>query len=340
MRRVPAERGGFVLVFVVLMLFAISVAAATGYLIVSSEFSMARNASDGAEALAVARAGLERFVAEQLGVVGDSVSYALGDGVALITTRKLYAEDATTDMYYIRSEGTVTDIRTPATPARRVVGSYALHHRSPLRHFGAIVTSASTVIAQSGGYVSGHDNRAFECSAGAGTSITGAISEFQILMDSLSTIEGSPGGEVWSGGYTQVLDSIGLRWDVLSDPDFPVDFDGVWPNFAMLPSDSFPVVRMTGWVSAAPVGRGVLIIDGMFDADAAFHWDGIVLAKDIDDIIEGQVHGLVVGGLEANNFYPTVYWRGQALYHSCFAADANESLSYLELIDNTVFETY
>ena len=40
--RLPRERGGFVLALVVMMLFAISVAAATGYLVVNSEFAMAR----------------------------------------------------------------------------------------------------------------------------------------------------------------------------------------------------------------------------------------------------------------------------------------------------------
>jgi glycine cleavage system regulatory protein len=71
------ERGGFVLVFVVMMLFAISVAGAAGYIVVNTEFAMARSSDEGAEALAVARAGLHRFVAEQLGVVGNGVTMQL-----------------------------------------------------------------------------------------------------------------------------------------------------------------------------------------------------------------------------------------------------------------------
>ena len=77
-----------------------------------------------------------------------------------------------------------------------------------------------------------------------------------------------------------MLDSIGLRWDVLSDPNFPVEFENTLPNFASLPADSFPIIRYTGWVMANFTGRGVLIIDGMFDPSSSFDWDGIVLAAD------------------------------------------------------------
>ena len=49
------ERGGFVLALVVLMLFAISVAGAAGYLVANTEFRMAKYSGQGAEALTVPR---------------------------------------------------------------------------------------------------------------------------------------------------------------------------------------------------------------------------------------------------------------------------------------------
>ena len=114
----------------------------------------------------------------------------------------------------------------------------------------------------------------------------------------------------------------------------------MWPNFGALPADSFPVVRMTGWLTTNQVGRGVLIVDGMFDPAPSFLWNGIVIAKNLDDIIQGQIRGLLVGGLDANNFYSNVSVQGQLLYYSCSVYAANESLSYLELVANTVFESY
>lgn len=334
-----ADQGGFVLAFVVFMLFAVSIAATTGYLVVSSEFSMAKHATDGAEALTVARAGLERFVAEQIGVVDDTVSYALGDGVVEVTSRKVFQQDSVTDIYYVRAEATVTDIFAPNSPARRVVAAYATHRKRPLAHHATVVTSAANVYATSGGTAHGFDyNSAGDCPGGGASQITGAIARSAVLEASPTDIQGSPQGEIWPGGYTEVLDSIGLRWDVLSDPDFPVEFDGVWPSFGALPADSFPIIRQTGWTYTNVVGRGVLIVDGTFDPGSTFEWDGIILARDADDLIQGEIRGLLVAGLDANNFYPSVFLHTNVHYYSCNVYAANETLSYLELVENSIFE--
>ena len=334
------------LVLVVLMLFAISVAAATGYLVVTTEFNMAKHSSQGAEALSVARAGLQRFVAEQLGVVGDSVSYAIGDGVALITTRRVAQKDSITDVYYIRAEGTVFDIFAPATPARRVVGAYAVHHRRPLRHHGALVLTSERVYADgAGALVSGNDASTDPSCPGSGVPplsvpITGAIARLVATFQTGGTLEGSPIGETWNLGFPAVYDSIALRWDILSDPTFPVDFDGVLPNYGSIPADSFPVVRVHGYFNPGSgwSGRGVLIVNGELDAATGFVWDGIVLAGSVDDIHEGTVRGMLVGGLDGPNPVPNILWRGTVQYYSCLVSAANESLSYLELLENTVFE--
>jgi hypothetical protein len=342
----PADRGGFVLALVVLMLFAISVAGAAGYLVVNTEYSMARHAGQGAEALSVARAGLHRFVAEQLGVVGDSVSYAIGDGVALVTTRRVLQKDSDTDLYYIRSEGTLGDVFTPAAPARRVVGGYAVHHRRPLRPHAAFVMAAERVYAQNaGGRIDGNDFSTDPACPGSGAppvapAITGAIARTATGGLSGGILAGSPNGETWGGGFAQIYDSVALRWDILSDPSFPVDFDGVLPNYGSIPSDSFPVVRVHGYFNPGSgwSGRGLLIVNGELDAASGFVWEGIVLAGSVDDVHEGSVSGMLVAGLDGPNTFSDVYWTGTIRYYSCLVDRANESLSYLELLDNTVFE--
>jgi hypothetical protein len=340
--RVPQARGGFVLALVVLMLFAISITAATGYLMVNTEFAMAKSSGEGAEALSVARAGLTRFVAEQLGVVGDSVSYAIGHGVAMITTRKLAEKDSLTDVYYIRSEGTVSDYFTPGTPARRVVAAYAYHHRRPLRHFGAFVVAADGGYSQNAGaIVDGNDHStALDCPGGGASPIAGIVARTTAAAQSSGVLNGSPAGKLWPGGYAAMYDSIGLRWDVLKDAGFPVDFDGVLPDYGSIPADSFPVVRVHGYFNPGSSwsGRGLLIVDGELDAAGGFYWDGIVLAGSVDDIHEGHIRGMLVAGLDGPNSYTQVYWRGSIQYYSCYVYGADESLSYLELIDNTLFE--
>lgn len=333
-------RGGFVLMIVVLMLFSISVASATGYLIVTSEFGLAKHSSDGAEALTVARAGLERFIAESIGVVDDTVSYALGDGVALVTTRKVFSADSVTDYYHIRSEGTVTDIFAPSSPARRVVAATAIHRRRPLPHHAVAMISANQIAVVGPGDIHGFDhNTSADCAGGGASTITGAIARVSVTESASTDIQGSPQWETWSGGYAAMLDSARVRWDVLSDPDFPIEFDDVWPNFGALPADSFPIVRYNGWLSSSVTGRGVLIVNGTFDGPATFSWDGIVLAGHVDDFIEGNIRGLLVGGLAGPNAYTTVTFnQGDLLYYSCNVYAANETLSYLELVENTVHE--
>jgi hypothetical protein len=332
-------RGGFVLAFVVFMLFAISVTGATGYMMVASEWEMSKHSGQGAEALTVARAGLERFVAEQIGAVGDSVSYALGDGVALVTTRKLYEQDSVTHVYYVRSQGTVEDIFSPNAPASRTVGGYAIHHKRPLAHHAAAMISTNTINVGNGGVVDGYDQSNLpDCPGGGASAITGAIATITATEDVGSALQGSPEWESWPGGSSEMLDSIGLRWDVLSDPDFPVEFENTLPNFGSIPSDSFPIVRYTGWVFANFTGRGLLIIDGVFDQGSSFNWKGIVLAKHVDDIIEGDLDGILVGGLDGPNMYSVIDFRTALEYHSCDVYAANETLSYMELLGNTIFE--
>jgi len=344
-RRNPSpDRGGFVLVMVVLLLFAISVAGAAGYLVVNTEFSMARYNRQGSEATTVARAGLHRFVAEQLGVVGDSVGYAIGGGVAMVTTRKLAEIDSLNHLYYIRSEGSVTDPLTPGSPARSVIGAYAYHRKRPLKHLAAMTVTADRGWSQnSGADVDGDDhNNVGDCPGAGAPSIPGIIARYNYGALASGTLDGSPQGVALNGGYSEIYDSVALRWDILSDPNFPVDFDGVLPNYGSIPADSFPVVRVHGYFNPGSgwSGRGLLIVNGELDAASGFVWDGIVLAGTIDDIHEGSIRGMLVAGLDGPNPYNDIYWRGTIHYYSCNVYGANESLSYLELVENTEFEAF
>ena len=334
------RREGFVLAFVVMMLFAISVAGATGYLVVSSEFTMAKYGSQSAEALAVARAGLHRFVAEQIGVVGDSVSYAIGNGIALITTRKLMEKDSLTDVYYIRSEAQVSDVFSTQIPATRVVGAYAIHHRRPLAHHGALVITEDEVETDKKSTLHAIDSStAVDCVGGGASQITTVVA----LSDADTKdgdVEGAT-GEEWLT-FQAMYASVGLRWDVLSDPNFPIEFEDSPPNFAALPADSYPVVRYNGsnLFSDSWDGRGVLIVTGEFDSDNNFDWEGIILAGEVDVDVDGTIRGMFVGGLNGPNpaAKGKVKFDGDLYYYSCYVYAANESLSYLELLVGTVFE--
>ena len=241
------SREGFALGLVVMMLFAIAVAGASGYLVVNSEFALAVNSREGGEALTVARAGLQRFVGESIGVVGDSVSYAISGGTVTVTTRKLAEQDSVTHLYYIRSEGRVVDARRPGAPATRVVAAYAWHHTRPLAHHGAVMITATTIAVDNLGVADGTDyNSAVDCAGGGTAGIAGAIATTAVTEGATGIVAGSPDSALWAGGYSEMYDSVGLRWDVLQNAAFPFEFDGSPPSFASLPADSFPLVRYQG----------------------------------------------------------------------------------------------
>ncbi len=337
-----ADRG-FVLALVVFMLFAISVAGAAGYLVVASEGAMARYSSQGDEALAVARAGIERFVGEHSGTVPDTVTYAMGDGVVVVTPRKMAETDSLTHVYTLKAEATVADPRTPDSPARRIVAAQAVLHRRPIPHMAALVTSVNSLIVHPLGTTVGIDTNTFlQCPGGGATPIAGVVARSSVLGTSV----GVPLFELWPGGWTEVRDSIVARWDVLSDPDFPVDYENTLPSLGSIPADSFPLVRYTGASILNTAGRhnrGVLIWVGNFRPWFLFNWDGIVLVENMDEpflgfLGGGSVDGMLIAGLDANNSPSSLDMRTSVRYASCNVYAANESLSYFELLPNTMFE--
>lgn len=338
-------RSGFAVALVVLMLFAIAVAGITGYQVISAELVMSTQTRDGHAALAVARGGLQRFIGEQVGELGDSVSYAIGNGIAMVTTREVLVKDASNRLYFIRSTGTVADARTPLNPARRAVGAYAWLHVSPIPLKAGLWVSGGTVHLSGHGYhglradVSGFDHAtAGECAGGGSTDVAGIVYGGHVVSSG-ATLEGDPNAVPYSG-FSAMYDTVGIRWDILTSPNFPVDFEDAMPDFGSLPADSFPVIRFNhGLTQHFTHGRGVLIVNGTFVPGFQFTWDGIILAGQLDDVTlaEPTIRGMLIAGMSGSN--PTVQIRsGQYYFHFCNASAADRALSYLELVDNSIFE--
>ena len=331
-----SSRGGFVLAFVVLMLFSISITSITGYLLVSAEYRMSNHAKEGAEVIAVAHGGLHRYLADQIGVPDDTATYAIGWGTATVTSRKVLEKDSLNHLYYLRSEGTVADVRTPDAPARTVVGAFAWHRLKPLPHRAAVIMSVDEINAADGEIDGRDDSLVGDCSGGGADDITGAITKDVVA----GAVYGNPNHEKHDWVAYDMSDSVGLRWDVLEDPSFPFEFDGSPPNFSLLPADSFPLVRYQGDLAPGSSwsGRGVLVITGMFDPQSTFQWDGIVLTGSIAGGIEGDIDGMLVGGLDGANLEGQIEFGMEVDYNACYVYAANRALSYMELVDHTIFE--
>jgi hypothetical protein len=334
-------QGGFALALVVLMLFAIAMAGVTGYQAVSTELVLSTQNRDGQKALSVARAGLQRFLGEQIGaVVGDSVSYAIGDGFAAVTTRRVVRKDARNHLYYIRSTGLVADPSAPANPARRSVATYAWHRLYPVPLKGALWVSGGTLELTSNAWgpavVDGFDHSTPSDCPGGGTAGTAGVVRGDSLITSGGTYVGNP-DSVGYAGFSAMYDTVGIRWDVLSSPSFPVDFENAMPDFTGLPPESFPIVRFDGSYFGEGSGRGVLIVGGTFWPGWG-SWDGIILAGTLGPaLFDFQLDGMLIAGLDGAN--PSVQlYAGDYDFHACNAAKASAALSYLEVVDRAIFE--
>jgi hypothetical protein len=304
---------------------------------------MSNHAKEGAEVVSIAHGGMQLFLAEQTGaVVGDSVVYEIGLGIAIVTSRKLMEQDSLNHLYYLRSEGTLSDIRVPGAPvATRVVGAFAWHRLNPLPHRAAVIFAGNDInVSQNdGGDVDG-DNHSWsgQCPGWASADITGSIAEGHTG----GAINGNPDDAHLAWAQTDMADSLNLRWDILEDPNFEFEFDGSPPNFASLPADSFPLVRYQGNLAPGSSwsGRGVLVVTGMFGPTTSFDWDGIVLAGSTEDEIEGHIEGMLIVGLDGPNPTQDIEVWMDIDYNSCYVYAANRALSYLELVDHTIFDVY
>lgn len=343
-------RGGFALALVVLMLFAVAVAGVTGYQAVSTELMLSTQNRDGQKALSVARAGLQRYLAEEIGRLGDTISYAIGEGVATVTSRRVLRKDSFNHLYYIRSTGTVADPAAPASPARRSVGTYAWHRLEPIPLRGALWVSGGTLDLSSDpshgtrANVDGFDHWVSgDCPGGPTAGTAGVATGGSVTTSGTPPLDGryvgNPDGLGYPG-YAAMYDAVNVRWDILANPSFPVDFENSMPDFTMMAPDSIPIVRYDGDLTLHFThGWGVLIVSGTFVPGFMFTWDGIILAGALGDLTyyDPTIQGMLIAGLNGSNPNVTLH-SGSFFYHACHARAADRELSYLEVVDRTIFE--
>lgn len=367
--RRKSDRGGFALVMVIFLLFAVALAGTTGYQLASAEHELATGGEASEAALSVARAGIERYVGERIGVPGTT-TFVIDSGSVTITPKKVVRVDSVTDMYVLEAVGTVADPRYPSSPARRTVRQYAKLHLMPVYPLGAFMTVASTLALDGDSYLSGLNSSYQGCASGwngnGGNPIAAAVGRAVAGPPTVQFNVTGNGGIMYSGlgdgkkrlsSAQAVIDSVRVNWAVLKNSQFPVgalDGTSLPANnvFNALPADSFPIVRVNGNLGMATAygrqGRGLLIVTGTLSQSgflSSFEWDGIVLAGGLGSLGGAynsfRVRGMVVTGLNGGTSTPI----NQAINPNVQIDNctynikmANRSLAYFELIDGTRWE--
>ncbi len=341
---VDDPRGGFVLALVVLLLFGIGVAGAAGYQIVLSEALLSVHAKETQTALSIARSGLRSYIGKQIGVHEDTVTYSIEGGDAVVTARLVSEIDDFETLYLLRSEGVYTDPTFRGSPARRIVYQYAVKREIALNHVAMMTQVTGDLYIEDDAHIDGNDG------ASSGTCQQSSVDLTALIMGSgVETIEDEdpidgPNPEVVRvGSAAAALDSIGINWDVLTDTNFAVDYEDVWPPWGScgLPWASATVTRFNGNVTApsSVCGKGVLIVTGDFLGAQGFQWNGILLAGHIaftnDD---WRIDGLVVAGLDGNATASQLRNDTHIDYHRCYAFAAGKRLAHFEPVGNTWWE--
>ena len=339
-------RAGFALALVVLLLFAIAVAAATGYQIVHGESRMAVQSTEGQTALGLARAGLQRFMAEQVGVFADTVTYSLNGGDAVVAARKISDIDDYSSVYLVSSEGVYSDPVSAQLPARRTVYQYAVHKETSVDWVAAVTQSSGTLAIESGARVAGGDiSTTLDCPDGAGPAIVGVARGGNTVTFTPVDVSGST-DSISYGSHASVLSGLDLSWSTLTDPAFPVDFQNVWASGVAV--DSFPVVRFTGnkigygWTS----GRGLLIVTGTFEPQWGFTWNGVILAAHFTSMVGGAIweraftiRGALISGLDGLGAATFFNSDGVVDYHRCNVIGATGAHGHFRPIGNSWWES-
>lgn len=342
---VDDPRGGFVLALVVLLLFGIGVAGAASYQVVFSEALLSVHAKETHASLSIARAGLRLYVGQQIGVHDDTVAYSIEGGDAVVTARLVSKISDYETLYLLGSEGVYTDPTFTGSAARRTVYQYAIKRETVLDHLAALTQVSGPVRLHNGTRTYGVDQAAAEDCEQSETDIIGVVMGSGALqIDGSANVNGTS-NTLLLGTESAVLDSLGLDWDFITDPSFPVDYEGVLPPCG-LAADSFPVTRFNGdlSVTSSSCGRGVLIVKNTLTAAVGWSWDGVILAgffNPPNGYIE--VNGLVVSGLDGLGGYTDLRRGGSSngayvRYNRCYAFQANRRLSHFEPVGGTWWE--
>ncbi len=311
------DRGGFAVLIVVFLLFAVGVAAATAHQIVQGQLELAGYSYDGGRASAAAEAGLNRYLGEHFGGTPEPEAFSIGGADVFVDTRRVQYSGLWNEIHRVRSEGRVVDPRHFDSPSVRTSSRYALLRQPPF-HVEALMASSGPVNVGGSFVLDGNDQASGgACRPAVGASLpgTGGVGE----------LEAPP-------------------WSFFTDPALTVDHEYPAQGWPIMPPGNYQAIRVSGDfnANAARSGRGFLIVTGEISFGAAFLWEGVILAGRMEGIVNApgmDVQGLVVVGLDGDQ-PPIQLSTGSFRYHSCHAYEAGRAASYLSPLPSSWWLDY
>lgn len=369
MNSLRAKRAGFALPMVILVLFILVGALASGFAILSGERAADDATIQAQAAAALAESGLQQGLRNRPGLglpaippAGvESTRVTLAGGYTDIVTTRMRAASGTTipALYLVRARGvrTITGV-AGAGNATAMSSAFASFQQMTMTVASAMTGINGITKAGASGNISGVD----ACpAASGGTGLTlpaVAVPTVPGYVGSLTPLTGTP--KVQSLGATAAVasTSVPFDWaDIVSGsaitPDFTSTAGGVG-----FPSTAWFTANPTRWptiiVNNGPspdteftlnaFGRGLLIVYGSLRLNGnTAGWDGIIITGGrIRSNGGNQVSGAVITGLNVKLGYVVtasdmndLNGNKEYLYNSCNVNSALSALGSLRVYQNT-----
>lgn len=347
------NRRGATLPLAILVIALMSITAIAGLSRVSSERAINGNLQAEVDALSVAQAGLERYIASVTGIPGaslDTTINGLPGGSAAVQVRRLRAAaGGLPALYVIRSHGSSTgsvrhDHRTPT--AERSVAQFAVWRVGTMQVLGAWTSITGLNKNGGSGTISGVD----QC---------GVVGPVAGVAVPTTAADGGAGYDQ-NGGSPVPTGTPSITYPAANGAAFaplvPVDWDGIVNHNALTanynltgtsgwPSSftTWPIIMVTATaVTLGPSqsGRGLIVAIGNITLNGSFSWDGVILSGGVITSNGNQtIQGAIMSGLniqlgqavatsDVGNGNKTVR------YNSCNVSSALQNLGSLQAIPN------
>jgi hypothetical protein len=346
------NRDGFAIPLSILLVGFLAAGLLAAYARADNELSVTRNRGTQVDAYSLAQSGLQRFKAQrtQLGftstppIAAESTRINFPGGYAdviLSVVRDSFGINEPT--YLLRSRG-VTTAAGKFGSAQHTVAQYMRWSTGSLNVLGGWTTLGGFDKSGGSGSMSGVDR----CGR-KGTVAGVAVGSSPGYTGATGPATGSPPINN-SMTTSQMGDALNIDWaGIRNGGAIPPDITypaQPWPSFAS-PS-YYPVILVTGDLTLATDGRGILIVTGNLFFEGGADWSGIVLVGGIlRDNGSGSVYGATVSGLNATlpGWDPTTISgdaNGTKIYQfdSCEIAKASRRFGSLTALENTWIDNW
>lgn len=369
MTRAKSNRPGFGIPMVILVMFMLVGAVASGFAMLSGETAADDSTLRSEAAFALAETGLQQGLRNRTGLGlsavppagGDSVRITLADGYADIVTTRLRAAVGTTvpALFLVRSRGVTTRTGVANSGnATQMASSFATFQQMTMTVQSAMTGINGIDKAGNSGAISGVD----QCpvaSGGTGNTLPAvAVPDDPGYSGQTGPLIGTPKIQSMGADPEEAADAVPFDWDAIVNdnaitPEFDIPANGTgfpsttwfnnnpsrWPVI-IVRNGPFPNTEF----SLTADGRGLLIVFGDIRLNGSgAGWDGIILVGGrLRSNGTNEVQGATITGLNVKLGYSVddndvndLNGTKQFLYNSCNVSSSLASMGSLRVYQNS-----